>query len=141
LRNSALWQTIFIRDNFPVIGYYAWKGYKQTGWGILICNLEPLPVNTDLRLQCWNFVAQFVSGQYIADYLRELAISPVEVAALLPMIEQCNPQKEIMLLMRSGKSVEVCWLKNLASSPLECYGQVLDRWDEFMFDARDHASL
>jgi hypothetical protein len=141
LRNSTLWQTIFIRDNFPVIGYYAWKGYKQTGWGILICNLEPWPVNTDLRLHSWNFIAQFVSGQYIADYLRELAISPIEVAALLPMIEQYNPQKEIMLLMRSGKSVEVCWLKNLASSPLECYGQVLDRWDEFMFDARDHASL
>ncbi len=98
-------------------------------------------MNTDIRFHSWNFTTQFVSGQYIADILSELDISPIDVAGLVPAIEQYDPQQEIMLLISCGKSVEVCWLKNLASTPVECYEQVLDRWDEFMLDARDHASL
>jgi hypothetical protein len=141
LKKSTLWQTAFVRDNFPVIGYFAWKGFKQNGWGILVCNVEPLPSNADLRFQTWNFTPQFVSNQYIADCLLGFAISPVEVTTLVNAIQQYNPYQEIMLLIRCGKSVEVCWLKNLASTPLECYEQVLDRWDEFMLDTRDHASI
>jgi hypothetical protein len=141
LRNFTPWQTLFIRENFPIIGYFAHKGFQKSGWGLLLCYLEPLPVNTDIRFHSWNFTTQFVSGQYITDILSELDISPIDVAGLVPAIEKYNPQQEIMLLIRCGKSVEVCWLKNLASTPVECYEQVLDRWDEFMLDARDHASL
>jgi hypothetical protein len=146
LRNSTFWQTAFIRENLPVIGYFAWQGFQQTGWGLLCCYVEPLPVNTDLRLHSWNFTTRFVSGQYIATFLQELEIPLVDVVALVPEIEQYNPQHEIMLLLNSGQSVNlqsvnVCWLKNLVSTPIDCYGQVLDRWEEFMLDAHDHASL
>jgi hypothetical protein len=141
LKKSTLWQTAFVRDNFPVIGYFAWKGFKQIGWGILVCNVEPLASNADLSFQSWNFTPQFVSNQYIADCLLRFAIPPVEVTALVNAIQQHNPYQEIMLLICCDKSVEVCWLKNLASTPLECYEQVLNRWDEFMLDTRDHASI
>lgn len=130
-----------MRDNFPVIGYFAWKGFKQTGEGILVCNIDPLPSNVDLRLQTWNFNPQFVSSQYIADCLLECAVPSVEVTTLVAAIQQYNPYQEVMLLIRCGNSVEIYWLKNLASTPLECYEQVLDRWDEFMLDTRDHASI
>ncbi len=146
LRNSTFWQTAFIRDNLLVIGYLAWRGFEQTGWGLLCCYVEPLPVNTDLRLHSWNFTTRFVSGQYIGDFLRKLEITTLDVAALVSEIEQYNPRQEIMLLLNSGRSVNahsvnVCWLKNLVSTPVDCYGQVLDRWEEFMLDAHDHASL
>jgi hypothetical protein len=130
-----------VRDNFSVIGYFAWRGFKQGGWGILVCNVDPIPPATDLRFHTWNFSPQFVSGQYIADCLLEFAVSPVEVTNLVMEIQQYNPDREVMLLIRCGNSVEICWLKNLASTPLECYEQVLDRWDEFMLDTRDHASI
>lgn len=103
MRNSTFWQTAFIRDNLPVIGYLAWQGFKKNGWGLLCCYVEPLPVNTDLRLHSWNFNTQFVSGQYIGNFLRELEIPIVDVAALVPEIEQYNPQHEIMLLLNSGQ--------------------------------------
>ncbi len=130
-----------MRDNFPVIGYLAWNGFKQQGWGILVCSIDPLPLNVDLMLHTWNFIPQFVSNQNIAGCLSEFAVSPAEVTTLVTAIQQYNPYQEIMLLIRCGKSVEVCWLKNLASTPLECYEQVLDRWDEFMLDTLDHASI
>jgi hypothetical protein len=141
LKNSTNWQPAFVHYNFPVIGYCAWKGFKRTGWGLLLCHVEPPPANSELRLYSWNFTTQYVSGQYVADCLLELEISPVNAAALVQEIEQYNPQKEIMLVTHSGKSVEVLWLKNLASTPSECYYQVSDRWEEFMPDARDHASI
>jgi hypothetical protein len=141
LKKSTLWQTAFVRDNFPVIGYFAWKGFKQKGWGILVCNVDPLPSNADLRFHTWNFITQFVSNQCMADCLLEFAVPPAEVTTLVTAIQQYNPYQEIMILIRCGKSVEVCWLKNLASTPLECYEQVLDRWDEFMLDTRDRASI
>jgi hypothetical protein len=146
LKNYTIWQASFIRDNLPVIGYLAWQGFKRTGWGLLSCYVEPLPVNTDLRCHSWNFTTQFVSGQYIADCLLELEIPPLDIPGLVLDIQQYNPQQEVIVLLRSGKlngaqSVNICWLKNLVSTPLEFYGQVLDRWDEFMLDAHDHASL
>jgi hypothetical protein len=141
LKKSTPWQTAFVRDNFPAIGYLAWKGFKQAGWGILVCNIDPILFNPDLRFHTWNFSSQFVSSQYIADCLLEFAVSPVEVPTLISAVQQYSPYQEIMLLIRCGKSVEVWWLKNLASTPLECYEQVLDRWDEFMLDICDHASI
>ena len=87
-----------------------------------------------------------MSGQYITNFLQELEIPPVKVAALVPEIAQYNPHREIMLLLSADQpanfqSVNICWLKNLASTPIDCYGQVLDSWDEFMLDAHDQASL
>jgi hypothetical protein len=141
LKNFTNWQPAFIRYNFPVIGYLAWKGFKQMDWGLLLCHVEPPPTNAELRLYSWNFTTQFVSGQYIADCLLELEISPKDTAALVQAIEQYNPHQEIMLMTHVGKSVEAFWLKNLAISPPECYRQVCDRWDEFMPDTCDHASI
>jgi hypothetical protein len=132
LKSSINWQTVFIRDNLPVIGYFAWAGFENIGWGLLLCQVEPPAVDVELRFHSWNFTNQFVSGKYLADCLRSLSVSSLEIPGLVTAIEQYNPQRDVMLLMRSGKSVEVLWLKDLATTPLACYQQVCDRWDEFM---------
>jgi hypothetical protein len=56
----------------------------------------------------------------------------MENAQLVATIARYHPQREMMLLIQSGESVEVLWLQNLAITPPECYRQVFDRWDEFM---------
>jgi hypothetical protein len=134
LKPFTHWQNAFIRDNFPVIGYHAWTGFQSAGWGLLACQAEPLPAGAEHSLHIWRFTAQFVPGRSLADYLRLLDIPPPEIPALVDAIAQYNPEKEITLLIRSGKSVEVNWLKNLATTPPKCYLQVCDRWDEFMPD-------
>lgn len=124
-----------------MLGYFAWQGFQQTDWGILVCDVDPLPSNADLRFYPWNFTSHFVSNQHIADCLLGLAIPSLEATALVAEIQQYDPYQEIILVIRCGKSFEIFWLKNLASNPLECYEQVLDRWDEFMINTLDHASI
>jgi hypothetical protein len=132
LKSSINWQTAFIRDNLPVIGYCAWAGFENMGWGLLLCQVEQPAAEAELRFHAWNFTSQFVPGQYLADGLRLLAVSSVEIPELVKAIEQYNPQRDMMLLIRSGKSVEVLWLKDLDTTPPEYYQQVCNRWDEFM---------
>lgn len=132
LSNFMDWQTAFIHNNFPVIGYYAWMGFNQVGWGLLVCHVEPPPTGAELNLHSWIFQAQFIPGQHLDIGLQALAIYPEETYNLVEAIAQYDPYREIMLLLHSDQSVEVNWLKNLAVSPLDCYWQVYDRWDEFI---------
>jgi hypothetical protein len=135
LRNNTPWQTAFIRDNFPVLGYFAWQGFQRIGVGLLFCDVEIPPIEAELRLHPWKSRTQFVAGRYLATCLGKLEIPPLEVTSLVKAIEQYSPQGEIMLMIHSHKSVEIAWLRNLAIDPPDCYRQVCDRWDEFMPEA------
>ncbi len=135
VESSINWQTAFIRDNLPVIGYCAWAGFENMGWGLLFCQVEKPAAAAELRFHSWNFTNQFLPGQQLADSLRLLEISPAEIPGLVKAIEQYNPHLDIMLLIRAGRSVEVLWLKDLATTPPVYYQQVCDRWDEFMPNA------
>ncbi len=132
LKNFTNWPAVFIRDNIPVLGYFAWSGFENRGWGVLWCQVERPAPETELRLHAWQFTTQFVSGQLLSGCFQSLGISAVENAQLVENIARYHPQQEIMLLLQSGDAVEVLWLKNLAMTPPECYQQVCDRWDEFM---------
>ncbi len=132
LKNFTNWPAAFIRDNFPVLGYFAWSGFKHQGWGLLLCQIEPPDRKTELRFHSWKFTTQFVPGQSLPGCLQSLEISATESSQLVSTIAQYQPQREMMLLMHSGQSVEVLWLQNLVITPPECYQQVCDRWDEFM---------
>ncbi len=132
LKNFTNWPAVFIHDNIPVLGYYAWSGFEQLGWGVLWCQVERPAPETELRFHSWQFTTQFVPGQSLPGCFQSLAISAVENAQLVETIARYHPQQEIMLLLQSGDGVEVLWLQNLAMTPPECYQQVCDRWDEFM---------
>jgi hypothetical protein len=141
LKNATAWQSIFIRDNFPLIGYWAWQGFQLAGAGLLYCRVEPPPLNSELRCHFWNFTTQFVSSQCIADCLLNLQVPAAEISPLVVAIQQYVPQQEVALLIGAGKSVDILMLTNLAIAPPVSYQQILDRWDEFMPDARHSASL
>jgi hypothetical protein len=132
LKKSPNWQTAFIRDNLPILGYFAWSGFKHQGWGLLLCQVELPGLETELRLHSWRFSTQFAPGSSLPTYLPAWKIPVLEIPKLVETIAQYHPQREMMLLIQSGGSVEVLWLQNLAITPPECYQQVCDRWDEFM---------
>jgi hypothetical protein len=125
-------QVAFIRDNFLVIGYSAWVGFKQMGAGAILCDIQIPPIGTELRLQPWNFTSTFLSSQYLVDYLRPLKIP--FAASLIRRSAEYNPRQEIVLIIQFGASVEIVLLTNLPTSPPASYQLVLDRWDEFMVD-------
>lgn len=131
-KNSSNWQTAFIRDNLPVLGYFAWSGFQHQGWGLLICQVEPPAPHTDLRFHSWRFSTQFAPGLLLSSCLSAWKIPVLEIPKLVETIAQYHPSQEIMLLMQCGEAVEVLWLRNLTVTPPSCYQQVCDRWDEFI---------
>jgi hypothetical protein len=132
VKNFRNWPAAFIRDNFPVLGYFAWSGFEHHGWGVLWCQIERPETDQELRCHSWQFTTQFVPGQSLPGCFQSLAISAMENSQLVETIARYHPQQEMILLIQSGESVEVLWLQNLAITPPECYQQVCDRWDEFM---------
>ncbi len=137
LTNCVSWQTAFIHHNFLVIGYFAWSGFLEHGWGLLSCAVEPPASEIDRRWQRWHFTAEFIPGNDLVDRL------PLEISA--STIAQYCPQQELMLMMCNrpafapvdqDQSVQVLWLQNLALKPPVCHRQVMQRWAEFMPD--DH---
>jgi hypothetical protein len=131
-QNCQNWQSGFIHNNLLVLGYFAWLGFKLSGGGLLVCNVEPPPIGAELRLHSWDFTTQFVPNRYLADYLPRVKIPASEIPALIESITASNPRREIVLLTNSGESVEIFWLRNLATLPPAAYSAVRHRWDEFM---------
>jgi hypothetical protein len=131
-RNCINWRSIFIRDNFLVLGYFAWAGFRIAGKGLLMCDVEPPPIGTAFRFYTWNFTTKFVPNLYRSDCLLGLEISSTEIPELIDLIDKFDPQIEIVLLIHASNSIEIFWLKNLEIDPPACYLQVRDRWDEFM---------
>jgi hypothetical protein len=126
------WQSVFIRDNSLVIGYFAWVGFQQMGVGALWCDIQLPPTETDLRFHNWDFTSRFLSGQCLADYLQILKIS--FTTSLIAASKEYNPQREIMLIIQASESIEIVLIRSRTASPPVAYHLVLDRWDEFMTD-------
>jgi hypothetical protein len=124
------WQSVFIRDNFLVIGYFAWAGFQQMGTGALRCNIQLPPTEADLRFHSWDFTSKFLSGQCLADYLQTSKIP--STTSLIVASKEYNPQQEIMLIIQAGESIEIVLIKSQITSPPSAHQLVLDRWDEFM---------
>jgi hypothetical protein len=127
------WQSVFIRDNFLVIGYFAWVGFQQMGAGALWCDIQLPPPKTDLRFHSWDFTSRFLSGQYLANYLQASRIP--SATSLIAASEEYDPQKEIMQIIQAGESIEIVLIKSRIASPPLAYQLVLDQWSEFMTDS------
>ncbi|MBW4553989.1 MAG: hypothetical protein KME35_23225 [Aphanocapsa sp. GSE-SYN-MK-11-07L] len=120
LSRASCWQKAFIRDNFPVIGYYAWVGFQRMGWGLVVCHVEPPPRGSVIRLHVWKFRIEFVPGQLLTAYLQEMEILTEAIPQLVTAIARYRPDREIMLLIHSGGTIEVNWLKNQGITPPNC---------------------
>jgi hypothetical protein len=132
LNNCPNWRSIFVQDNFLVLGYFAWAGFRLAAGGLLVCDVEPPPVGTAIEFHTWNFTTKFVPIIFLGDYLLELEIPATEIPDLVQSIASINFDREIALLIRADTLVEMFLLKDLAIYPPTSYLQVRDRWDEFM---------
>lgn len=129
-QENECWQNAFIRTNAAVIGYYAWSGFESMGTGLVICQVDPplVPI-TDLHL--WKFKTQFIPQYAVESGLLEFGVDIGTIPSLVQSIERYDPYRDVMLLICAGQQVEVNWFRNSNLSPLECYLQVRDRWEEF----------
>lgn len=128
------WQLQFIRDNFLLIGYHALRGFTTTGKGITVCIAVPPAADFKPSFHIWQFRTQFIAVEFAAPYLLEMGISSRQIPSLTQAIAAYDPHQEIVLAMNIDRQIDIYCLQNLKISPLECYKQVCDRWDEFIPD-------
>jgi hypothetical protein len=128
--SAGYWQNAFIYSNLPILGYYAWSGFESFGRGLVICQVKP-PIAPVTNLSTWQFTTQFIPLYAVADGLQELEVESMAIPSLAQSIERYNPVQDMMLLIQSGKQVEMNWIRHANLPPAECYRQVCDRWEEF----------
>jgi hypothetical protein len=109
-------------------------GFMRSGGGLLVCHVDRLIDRTELNFQAWNFTTQFIPHEFLTTYLQSLETLSADIPSLVTAISGYNPQREIVLLTKSSRSIEISWLQNLVILPQASYWQVCDRWDEFMPD-------
>ena len=126
------WQNLFIHQNMLTIGYTAWNGFLTVGRGMVVCDVN-LPVNKPVNWQVdtVGHHLQFITELSVTDYLQRLELESSAISNLLQIIATYNPTQEIIILLTGSGQIEIDLLQRLAISPVACYDQVRQRWDEF----------
>lgn len=129
------WQNLFIHQNILTIGYSAWNGFLTVGRGIVVCDVD-LPVNTPVNWQTdtVGHHLQFITELSVTDYLQRMKLESSAISNLLQIIATYNPTQEIIILLTGDGQIEIDLLQRLAISPIACYEQVRQRWDEFQLN-------
>lgn len=134
--NFGYWQQDFIHENMLIIGYYAWQGFMESGRGIvsLHIDLNTVKMGTncgDLGLTNSQFNSRFIGKNELPSQMQEYDFDPASIEQLLFVIDNYDPQQDIIVLLIANNRPEINLLRDLKISPQECDRQVRRRWAEF----------
>ncbi|NJL91060.1 MAG: hypothetical protein HC916_15670 [Coleofasciculaceae cyanobacterium SM2_1_6] len=134
--NFGYWQQDFIHENMLVIGYYAWQGFMEFGRGIvsLQVDLNTAKMRTnggDRELINSQFNYRFIGRKELSSQMQEYNFDPESIEQLLFVIDNYDPQQDIIVLLIANNHPEINLLRDLKISPQECDRQVRRRWAEF----------
>lgn len=126
------WQNLFIHQNILSIGHTAWNGFLHLGRGIVACKIDtPINGSVNWSLDTIKYDLQFISQFQANAYLQQLELEENTVSNLLEIIASYKPNEAIIFLSIARSQIDINLLQNLAISPVECYEQVCNRWEEF----------
>ncbi|NER26461.1 MAG: hypothetical protein F6J89_02240 [Symploca sp. SIO1C4] len=130
--NFGYWQNQFIQQNLLAIGYYAWKGFVESGRGMVSIDVENTAIVS--RTMSWDLVpfsAQFIAKQQLVSQMLFPQIERNAIDKLLQVVNSYNPKQDAILLLTANTQPEINLLQNLKITPPECDRQLRRRWDEF----------
>lgn len=125
--------------NFLLIGYTAWKGFSKVGRGVVFCQIKKvyLPHIPFLRVpEKYQTADEVVSTHFLAKaelvaYLHEWMVGEEIITSIFQAVDSYNPRQDMIILAKGGSQIEVDILQKPVMTPIECYQQVRQRWDEF----------
>ncbi|MEZ2304817.1 MAG: hypothetical protein ACBR13_23895 [Microcoleus sp.] len=126
------WQNLFIHQNILSIGYTAWNGFWHLGRGMVVCQIHT-PINGAINwsVDTVKYDLQFISQSHATAYLEELELEENTVSNLSQIIASYEPETAIIFILLANNHIDINLLQKLAISPVECYEQVCNRWEEF----------
>ncbi len=134
--NFGYWQQDFIHENMLVIGYYAWQGFIESGRGIVSLHVDLNAVKTgtnygELGLNNSQFNSRFIGRNELSSQMQEYDFDLESIEQLLFVVDNYDPQQDIIVLLIANNRPEVNLLRDLKISPQECDRQIRRRWAEF----------
>ncbi|MBF2014168.1 MAG: hypothetical protein IGS23_02925 [Rivularia sp. T60_A2020_040] len=125
--------------NFLLIGYTAWKGFSKMGRGAVFCQIKKVDLprfpflSVRGKSHCVDEVVgtHFLPKKELLAYLHEWMIAKETITSILQAVDSYNPQQDMIILAKDGSQIEVDILQNSVMTPIECYQQIRQRWDEF----------
>lgn len=125
--------------NFLLIGYTAWKGFSKVGRGAVFCQIKKVDLPRFPFLHVggkYQTADEVVSTHFLAKpelvaYLHEWIVGEKTITNILQAVDSYNPQKDMIILAKEGSQIEVDILQNSVMTPIECYQQIHQHWDEF----------
>ena len=130
--NFGYWQNEFIHANLLAIGYYAWSGFVESGRGIVSVDVEDTAIaSRTMSLDLVLFSAEFIAKQWLVSKMQARKFEPEFIGKLVQVVDNYNPQQDVILLLTTNAKPEINLLQNLKITPPECDRQVRRRWDEF----------
>ncbi len=126
------WQNLFIHQNILSIGYTAWNGFWHLGRGMVVCQIHT-PINGAINwsVDTVKYDLQFISKSHATVYLEQLELEENTVSNLSQIVASYEPETAIIFILLANNHIDINLLQNLAISPVECYEQVCNRWEEF----------
>ena len=126
------WEPRFLEQNSLVIGHAAWRGYRASGRGLLICQLDArIAPEHDWRLQAVPFSCRYVERDRVADQLRRQGLGPAAIRPSLGALDSYDPTRELVVLLCGNGPELIALLKKLPTPPQQCFELVERRWSEF----------
>jgi hypothetical protein len=125
--------------NFLLIGYTAWKGFSKIGRGAVFCQIKKvdlLPVsflNVRGKYQTADEVVSthFLAKPELVAYLHEWMVGEETITSIVQAVDSYNPKQDMIILAKEGSKIEVDILQKPVMTPVECYHQVHQHWNEF----------
>lgn len=125
--------------NFLLIGYTAWKGFSKVGRGVVFCQIKKVDLphvpflGVPEKYQTANEVVSthFLAKAELVAYLHEWMVGEEIITSILQAVNSYNPRQDMIILAKEGSQIEVDILQKPVMTPIECYQQVRQRWDEF----------
>lgn len=126
------WQHLFIHQNILSIGHTAWNGFLNSGKGIVVCTINtPIDGSINWSVDSVQYDLEFICHLDAKAYLQQFKLEEKTVSNLIQIVATYEPDRAIVFLSIGNGQIDINLLQNLAISPVLCYQQVCQRWEEF----------
>lgn len=129
------WQNLFIRENLLPLGHAAWQGFTTQGRGMVVCNVAIADVKSvDWSGDVVEYTTRFLPMPQAPEYLHRFKLDTTLIARLMQTLKTYDPAQDMLLLIDEHGRADINLLQHLAISPVDCYQQMQQRWQEFQLD-------
>lgn len=102
---------------------------------MVVCNVAIADVKSvDWSGDVVEYTTRFLPMPQAPEYLHRFKLDTTLIARLMQTLKTYDPAQDMLLLIDEHGRADINLLQHLAISPVDCYQQMQQRWQEFQLD-------